>query len=421
MRNIKTKKLKLVNGKTLIVTVDIGKTTNTGYWRTPAGVEAKPFEFSNTGQGFNTFWQRIAQAKDFHNLDEVVVGFESTGCYAEPLVHFLRKRSVRLVQVNPMHTKRVKELCGNSPNKTDQKDPRVMADIIGLGHALTVVIPEGAAAELRKLTQTRERWVKQRTALFNQLQGLIFVIFPEFLQVIKDVKTKSAQYLIRAYPTPESIVECGLELLTRKLKEISRGKLGQARAEALYKAATQSVGIHEGRESILFEISQILTNIGSLERFLALVEGRMFDYLEQIPYSNFILSLKGIGKITTAGLIGEVADFRKFSTISETLKLAGLDLFEVSSGQHKGQRRISKRGRPLMRKLLYFAAINVVRQGGVMHEYYQRCLKRGMIKMKALIAVARKLLGIIFALVRDHREYVSGYMKLQNLTLKKAA
>ena len=70
-----------------------------------------------------------------------------------------------------------------------------------------------------------------------------------------------------------------------------------------------------------------------------------------------------------------------------------------------------------MRKLLYFAALNTVRKGGIMHEYYQRCLKRGKPRMVALIAVARKLLGIIFALVRDHSEYVSGYVKPQNLTL----
>lgn len=56
-------------------------------------------------------------------------------------------------------------------------------------------------------------------------------------------------------------------------------------------------------------------------------------------------------------LIGEVADFSQFKTIAELLKFAGLNLFEISSGEHQGQRRISKRGRPLIRKLLYFAAL----------------------------------------------------------------
>ncbi len=72
-----------------------------------------------------------------------------------------------------------------------------------------------------------------------------------------------------------------------------------------------------------------------------------------------------------------------------------------------------------MRKLLFFAAINVVRKGGILHEYYQGCLERGMVKMKALIAVSRKLLGIMFALVRDHSGYIENYIVEQEL--KKAA
>ncbi len=100
--------------------------------------------------------------------------------------------------------------------------------------------------------------------------------------------------------------------------------------------------------------------------------------------------------------------------IPEIEKLAGLDLFEISSGKYRGTRRISKRGRSLLRKLLYFASLNVVRKGGIMHQYYQACLNRGMVKTKALIAVARKLLRVIFALVRDHSEYIEDYSKLQH-------
>ncbi len=79
--------------------------------------------------------------------------------------------------------------------------------------------------------------------------------------------------------------------------------------------------------------------------------------------ADVILSLKGIGTVTAAGLIGEVGDFSKFATISEVMKLAGLDLYEVSSGKHRGKLRISKRGRPLMRKLLYFAALEHCPEG----------------------------------------------------------
>jgi transposase len=332
-------------------------------------------------------------------------------------VHYLRQKPVKLVQVNPVHTKRMKELQGNSPEKTDRKDPKVIADIISLGHALSVVIPEGAAAELRRLTLARERTIQRRTALYNQVQDLVFILFPEFLQVMRDVKTQSARYLLRHYPTPQDMVDCGSEAMTLILKRVSRGKLGKARAQALYDAAAQSVGLREGTRGILLEMEEILAALEACSRFIEKLEEEMLPYLEQIPYCDSLLSVKGIGAVTVAGLIGEVGDFRQFHALREVMKLAGLDLFEISSGKHKGNRHISKRGRPLLRKLLYFAAINTIRKGGVMHASYQRYLERGMPRTKALIAIARKLLRILFALVRDHSQYVESYSKKEVLKL----
>lgn len=421
MRKIKTKKTRAVNQKVLIATIDGGKDTHYGYYRCPDGTEGESFPFWNNGRGFQEFWERISSAAKTHGLEEIIVGFESTGPYMEPLALFLRnKKGVRLVQVNPMHTKRLKELPGNSPLKTDRKDPKVIADIIALGHALTVVIPEGPAAELRRLTQGRERTIESRTRLFNQLQNLLALSFPEFLQVMKDVKTASAQHLLRHYPTPEDIVALGETALAALLRKVSRGKLREDRARALFEAASESVGLKDGRKSMLLEIELMLDTIATYERFVEGFETEMLRYLGQIPYSDMILSLKGIGTVTAAGLIGEVGDFSKFSTIGEVMKLAGLDLYEVSSGKHRGKLRISKRGRPLMRKLLYLAALSTIRKGGVMHEWYQRALGRGMLRMKALVAVGRKLLGIIFALVRDHSVYVDNYSK-QEPILQEAA
>ena len=349
-------------------------------------------------------------------LKDIVIGFESTGPYAEPLVHYLRKKPVRMVQVNPMHTKRVKELTGNSPNKTDKKDPRVIVDVICLGHALTVVVPEGAAAELRRLTQARERAIDSRTAMMNQLQHLVFVVFPELLSVVK-ASTKTGMYFIKNYTTPETIFALGLESVTKVLKKVSRGKLGLERAKGLFEAARNSIGIHEGKESIILEIDHLVSKIEYEDQFIHNLENQMADYLRQIPYSGSLLSIKGIGVITVAGLIGEVGDFRKFNTISEIMKLAGLNLYEVSSGKHQGQRHISKRGRSLMRKLLFFAAINAVKSKGIMHEQYQEMLGRGMPRIKALIAISRKLLRLIFALARDNTTYVKDYSQIHHLNL----
>lgn len=391
-----------------------------GYIRFPDGTETKPFEFFNSGKGFNFFWNHISPVLEAWNLEEVIFGFESTGPYGLPLVHYLRKRKVNLVQVNPMHTKRLKELQGNSPNKTDLKDPKVIADIIELGHALSLVVPEGVAAELRCLTHARDKSSGMRTVLFNQLQSLVFPIFPEFTEIMKDTKTKSALHLLKHYPASEDIVELGIESLTLILKKVSRGRLGKQRAKDLYDAAIESAGVKEGLESVLFEIKNILNHIKVSENFISEAEAKIKDYLVEIPYSKVMLSMRGIGYVTVAGLIGEVGDFKKFKTISEIEKLAGFDLFEISSGKHKGQRRISKRGRPLMRKLLYFAALNAIREGGIFQEEYERRVKKGMVKMKALIAIARKILRVIFALVRNHSKFVKDYNKSPQPLLKVA-
>ena len=286
----------------------------------------------------------------------------------------------------------------------------MIADVISLGHALTLVVPEGAAAQLRRLTHARERAIKRKTAMGNQLQHLVFVIFPELGDIIKPA-TKTGMYLIKNHSDPVSIVALGIEKLRDIVRKVSRGRHSIDRVEKLYEAAKNSVGIKDGKESILLETSHLVSNIENENRYIESLEEQMAMYLEQIPYSHSMLSLKGIGKVTVAGLVGEVGDFRKFKTISEITKLAGLDLFEVSSGNHNGVRRISKRGRALMRKLLFFAALNAVKSHGIMHAKYHTMLDSGTSRMKALVAVARKLLRIIFALARDNTEYDEHYVR----------
>jgi transposase len=407
MKGLRAKKVKKLKEGTLIATVDIGLTTNTGYCTTLDGRDIKPFRFDNTREGFEKFWCMAMASKNRFGCDEVVVGYESTGPYAEPLVHYLAHKQVKIVQVNPMHTKKMKEVNDNSPLKTDDKDPRVIADIIRLGHALTIIVPEGEAAYLRRLNNARERHVGEQTALLNQLQQLVFLIFPEFKTVLKNMKCKTAQHILKRYTTPERIAAVSKEVLGEEMRKRSMGKFGIQAAESLIGLARETVGIKEGLGGILMDLRHILMQLEAEARFIAEIEAQMGETLERIPFSSRLLSIKGLGIVSVAGIIGEVGDFSKFSTQSEIMKLAGLDLYEISSGKRKGQRRISKRGRGLLRKILFYAAIQMIRKNGIMYDYYARLTGRGMERMRALIAVSRKLLRIIHAIVRDNRDYVA--------------
>jgi len=421
MRGIRGKKITMVKEGTLIATVDIGMTTNTGYCTTTDGGDIKVFKFGNTKEGFEKFWHMVVAAKNRFKCTEVIVGYESTGPYAEPLVQYLMDKPVSIVQVNPMHTKRLKEVNDNSPGKTDDKDPRVIADIIRLGRSLSVVVPEGDAAYLRRLNNARERHIGERTALLNQMQQLVFLIFPEFKTVIQQLMGKTVRFILKNYTTPEKIGALDKNVFGEEMRKRSMGKLGIKDAELLINAAQQTVGIKEGVAGIVLDLQHIIAQLDVVDSFKTEIEAEMAVTLGRLPCSARLLSIKGLGVVSVAGLIGEVGDFSKFRTQSEIMKLAGLDLYEISSGKRKGEKRISKRGRSLIRKILYFAAIQTIRKNGIMHEYYESLIGRGMLKLRALVAVMRKLLGVIHAIVRDDRDYVGEYHAPKRRVIQKAA
>ena len=406
---------------TLIVAVDIGMVTNHGYCTAADGRSTKTFSFDNTREGLDTFWSMILASKARFQCTEVIVGYESTGPYGEPLIHYLKQKPVRIVQVNPMHTKKMKEINDNSPLKTDRKDPRVIADVIRLGHALSVVIPEGDAAYLRRLNNARERHVKERTALLNQLRQMVFLIFPEFTRIIKTIHSKTALYILKKHTTPAKIGRIKIEKLGATITKLSMGKFRIEHATALLNFAKTTVGIQEGVEGLVMDIQHVLIQLEMIDRLIAELEHEMEITLQRIPYSRKLLAIKGLGIVTVAGLIGEIGDFTKFTTQAEIAKLAGLNLYEISSGKRQGQRRISKRGRSLLRKILYFAAMQTIRKNGIMHDYYQRLIGRGMKSIMALVAVTRKLLRIIFAIVRDDSEFIVNHESQREEVTREAA
>lgn len=297
----------------------------------------------------------------------------------------------------------------------------MIADILRLGHALSVVVPEGDAAYLRRLNNARERHIRERTALLNQLQQLVFIMFPEFKMVIKDIKIKTARWILRNYTTPDKIGGLDKDRLGEEMRKRSRGKFGIQDADLLISLARDTIGVKEGVAGIAMDIQHILVQLDAADGFIEEIESEMEVTLTRIPYSARILSMKGLGTVTVAGLIGEVGDFTKFRTQSEIMKLAGLNLYEISSGKRKGQRRISKRGRSLLRKILYYAAISTIRKNGIMHSYYMRLTGRGTKRTSALIVIAKKLLRIIHAIVRDDRDYVKDYGSPKRMVIQKAA
>jgi|GEM_PF-1558715 hypothetical protein len=78
-----------------------------------------------------------------------------------------------------------------------------------------------------------------------------------------------------------------------------------------------------------------------------------------------------------------------------------------------------KTRKELAQENTYYAAIQTIRNNGVLHDYYTRITERGMKMMMALVAVSRKLLGIIYAIVRDGSEYLANFESIKRQVIKR--
>ena len=402
---MQSNKFKKLTGKTLISAVDFSKHKHTGYFKTLMDEESPTFNFSNNREGFEKFWRKLQAFKNKHELDDIVVSFESTSTYGVPFIHFIREKEVRMIQVNPKHTKRTKEIADNSPNKTDKKDPRVIANLIKLGNGLTVNIAEGHIQGLKNHIYNRESIIEEQKRVTGRIESHLAVYFPELLNLFSSIQSKTMLHILRHYPIPEDLLQADPDKLKEELRKISRGRVDRTKTNQIIKSARESIGIKEGRESYRNTLKSFLEQLELFNRQKEEIEKAINDLLEDIPQSKILLSVKGLGKISVAAILSEIIDFHSFSTIREINKYSGVNLYEISSGKYQGKRRLAKRGRALLRKTLFFATLNMIRKGGIFYEQYHRHLNKGMPRMKAVVALSRKLLRIIFAIVRDQRDF----------------
>ena len=129
---------------------------------------------------------------------------------------------------------------------------------------------------------------------------------------------------------------------------------------------------------------------------------------QQIPYAQNILEISGIGENILSGILAEMGDISRFDDAKELQKLSGLSLISLSSGKHKGQTKISHRGRKKLRFWLFQAAKSAVAHAEEykeLHMYYTTREENPLKKMQSLIVIACKLLRVIFTILKKGTIY----------------
>lgn len=154
----------------------------------------------NDREGFNRL-TKILRQYQAHRY-QVTVGCEPCGHYWENLGYWLLEEGYDVRLVNPFHVNRYKEIFGNSPQKDDQKDSRIIATLVREGKSLHSNLPVGSYAELRHFTHFRERLLEEGTGLRNRLHGWVDRYFPEYSNLFCDLFAATCLGLLKKYSGP---------------------------------------------------------------------------------------------------------------------------------------------------------------------------------------------------------------------------
>ncbi|HPT36638.1 MAG TPA: IS110 family transposase [Bacillota bacterium] len=409
MKYSQNEKIAQVTEKTLIVGVDVASMTHFARAFDFRGIElGKIIRISNDAQGFRLFKLWVNELKGKYNRDTVMVGMEPTGHYWFNFAQFLKDSGIRIVLVNPFHVKRSKELDDNNPTKNDRKDPKTIAMLVKDGRYQVPYVPEGLYSELRTAMETRWHIVQGLNAIGNRVKRWLSIYFPEFSKVFSAWEGKGALIVLKEFPTPEKVLQKGVDGIAARWRKDKLRPLGLKRAMRLVEAAKNSVGVREGLRAAETSLRMLLAEYEmkkqQLEEIMVLVE----ELIYQIPGIKEVLKIKGIGLVTAAGFMAEVGDLSRFDHPKQIQKLAGLNIRENSSGKHKGKTTISKRGRRRLRALLFQGIMPVVAKNPEfrrLHQYYTTRAQNPLKKKQSLILLCCKLIRIIFALMKKQVAY----------------
>ena len=351
-----------------------------------------------------------------------VVVLESTGHYHKILFHYLSDSGFEVSIINPIQSDSIKNI-GIRKVKNDKFDAHKIALLYRFSFIKTTVVPDDVIDCLKSLCRQYYKLSDELTTYKNRLIGIIDQVMLNFTDVFQNVYSNTALAVLDRYPSPKQILKANKQTLISLIEKTSKKGLAWSteKYELLVLKAKEFKDLsinNPGNLAILkVNISMVRTLQDAQKDILdAINEIILADSLEDnpvlAPIINLLCSIPGIGILTAATILAEVGDFSAFSSPNKLVAFFGIDPSVNQSGEFIGTRnKMSKRGSRLLRRVIFTTALANIRSkrngdktNPVLYEFYQKkCTNKP--KKVALGAVMRKLVNIIFAVMRDKKPF----------------
>ena len=401
----------------LYVGIDVSSKTNVTYLMRPDGSKYSSFSVQNNVGGAKILSDKIVSAMNTLKLNDVVIGMEATSIYGDHLVHELREdgslgQFQRKIHVlNPKQVRKFKDAYPDLP-KNDFVDAFIIADHLRFGRIASEVYMDDYRYEaLKTLTRARFYAVQNLAREKQRFANYLFQKYSELAQS-PDFKNTSATMLnlVSDFESVDDLANVPLEDLAAYIEKSGRGRFTdpEAVAKQIQAAAKGSYRLSKTiNDSVNQAMSASIATMRAMEAQIKALNKAIEQQFEIIP--NTLTSIPGIGPVYSAGIIAEIGDIHRFESQASVAKYAGLVWSQHQSGDFEAERtHMIKSGNRFLRYYLLEAANSVRRCDSEFRRYYDLKFKEVNVGQhkRALALTARKLVRLVFRLLKDNRLYI---------------
>jgi transposase len=291
--------------------------------------------------------------------------------------------------------------------KTDAKDAVVIAQTARMRQDLLAARPRPElVAELAVLVGHRRDLLADWVRTVSRLRGLLTASFPG-LERCFDFTSRSTLVLVSRYQTPEALRALGRRRLVAWLRRHVPNQLSDARVEQMAEAALAAMAAQQIRlpaQGVTAGlIAQLASDLLGLDRRIKELDKTIAQRLASHPKAKIILSLPGMGPLLAAELLVAVGDLSTFPDAGHLAAYAGLAPVPRDSGRRTNNLHPPQRYHRSLRRVFYLSALSSLSSPGPSRDYYRRRRAQGRTHQQALIALARRRVDVLWALLRDNR------------------